>query len=238
MATGWPKSLDTIHGSAEDLCKRVGKITEGRFEIRCFAGGEIVRRCRFWTPCRTARSNAGHVLSANYHRQEPDLCLRCRIAVRRLNARQQAAWLYEGGGLPLIRDFYKKDNIIPFLRQRRHPDGRFLPQGDQHGAGSSGFEDPHRRSGRRHPAQARGRAAATAAIRHLFRAGTRHDRRIGMDRAVRRCQARPEQGGEVLLRAGLVGRQRRHYGARPASRHGRPCPSCSRSRSKPRPTSR
>jgi len=31
-----------------------------------------------------------------------------------LNARQQAAWLYEGGGLPLIRDFYKKTNVIPF----------------------------------------------------------------------------------------------------------------------------
>ena len=30
MATGWPKSLDTIYGSAEDMCKRIGELTEAR----------------------------------------------------------------------------------------------------------------------------------------------------------------------------------------------------------------
>ena len=36
MSTSWPKSLDTIYGSAEDFCKRVAQLTEGKFEIRAF----------------------------------------------------------------------------------------------------------------------------------------------------------------------------------------------------------
>src|SRR6478735_11156187 len=42
MSTSWPKSLDTIYGSADQLCKRVGELTDGAFEIRAFAGGELV----------------------------------------------------------------------------------------------------------------------------------------------------------------------------------------------------
>mgnify|MGYP001420078641 CR=1 FL=1 len=33
MSTGWPKSLDALYGSAEALCRRVGELTNGKFEI-------------------------------------------------------------------------------------------------------------------------------------------------------------------------------------------------------------
>ena len=49
MSTSWPKSLDTIYGSAEELCKRVGELTDGAFEIRAFAGGSWCRPARTWT---------------------------------------------------------------------------------------------------------------------------------------------------------------------------------------------
>src|SRR5258708_37568480 len=42
MAASWPKSLDTIYGSAEVVAKRVADITDGKFQIRTFAAGEIV----------------------------------------------------------------------------------------------------------------------------------------------------------------------------------------------------
>lgn len=45
MSTGWPKSLDAIYGSAEELCRRVSELTQGKFEIRAFPGGEIVPYC-------------------------------------------------------------------------------------------------------------------------------------------------------------------------------------------------
>ncbi len=42
MAASWPKSLDTLFGGAELLAKRVAEATDDKFQIRVFAGGEIV----------------------------------------------------------------------------------------------------------------------------------------------------------------------------------------------------
>ena len=42
LASSFPKSLDTIFGAAEVFSKRVSDLTSGRFNIRVFAGGEIV----------------------------------------------------------------------------------------------------------------------------------------------------------------------------------------------------
>src|SRR5712664_3358545 len=42
LAASWPKSLDTIFGGPEYLAKRVAEATDNKFQIRVFAGGEIV----------------------------------------------------------------------------------------------------------------------------------------------------------------------------------------------------
>src|SRR3989337_2038795 len=42
MASSFPKSLDTIYGAGEVLARRLDQITQGRFQMRVFAGGEIV----------------------------------------------------------------------------------------------------------------------------------------------------------------------------------------------------
>ena len=42
LASSFPKSLDTIYGAAEMLAKRVAELTDGKFQIRVFAGGELV----------------------------------------------------------------------------------------------------------------------------------------------------------------------------------------------------
>ena len=41
MAASWSKSLDTIYGGAELVSKRVAEMTDGKFQIRVFAAGEI-----------------------------------------------------------------------------------------------------------------------------------------------------------------------------------------------------
>jgi len=42
LASSFPKSLDTIYGAAEVLSRRVAAATNGKFNIKVFAGGEIV----------------------------------------------------------------------------------------------------------------------------------------------------------------------------------------------------
>jgi len=42
LTSSFPKSLDTIYGGAEVLANRLRAMTGGKFDIRVFAGGEIV----------------------------------------------------------------------------------------------------------------------------------------------------------------------------------------------------
>lgn len=42
MASSFPKSLDTIYGGGELLAQRVKELTDGKFNIKVFAAGEIV----------------------------------------------------------------------------------------------------------------------------------------------------------------------------------------------------
>ena len=42
LTSSFPKSLDTIYGAAEMFAKAVSEATDGKFQIQCFAGGEIV----------------------------------------------------------------------------------------------------------------------------------------------------------------------------------------------------
>ncbi len=42
LASSFPKSLDTIYGAAEIMAKRVAQLTDGRFNILVFPGGELV----------------------------------------------------------------------------------------------------------------------------------------------------------------------------------------------------
>src|SRR6476660_5172613 len=42
QTTSWPKSLDTLYGGAELIGKLVAELTDNKFQIQTFAGGEIV----------------------------------------------------------------------------------------------------------------------------------------------------------------------------------------------------
>jgi TRAP-type mannitol/chloroaromatic compound transport system substrate-binding protein len=40
MTTSWPKSLDTIYGSADAMCQRIAKLTNGQFQVQTFAAAK------------------------------------------------------------------------------------------------------------------------------------------------------------------------------------------------------
>ena len=112
LAASWPKSLDTIYGSVEDLCKRVGQITESKFEIQPFAGGEIVPPLQVLDATQTGTVECGHTLTAFFIGKNPAFAFDSGVAFG-LNTRQQNAWMYYGGGLELLRELFKKDGMVP-----------------------------------------------------------------------------------------------------------------------------
>lgn len=72
MASSFAKSLDMLFGSAEHISSRVSRLTDGRFEIRVFAAGEIVPPSRFSMPCKTGPSNAARLRAATRQHRHPD----------------------------------------------------------------------------------------------------------------------------------------------------------------------
>ncbi len=112
MASSFPKSLDTIYGAGEWLARRLSEITEGRFEIRVFAGGELVPALGVLDAVQQNTVECGHTASYYYHGKNKALSLDTTIPFG-LNARQLHAWVYQGG-MKLLREMFAQYNVVNF----------------------------------------------------------------------------------------------------------------------------
>ncbi|NYZ12366.1 TRAP transporter substrate-binding protein [Azospirillum sp. RWY-5-1] len=112
-ASSFPKSLDTIYGGAEEVAKRVSEATDGKFQIRVFAAGEIVPGLQVLDAVQNNTVQCGHTVSYYYVGKDPTFAFDASMPFG-LNARQQMAWMTHGGGLELMREFFKGYNIVQF----------------------------------------------------------------------------------------------------------------------------
>ena len=110
LAASWPKSLDTLYGGAEYLAKRVAEATDNKFQIRVFAGGEIVPALQVLDAVQNNTVEMGHTASYYYVGKDPTFGIDCTIPFG-MNARQMNAWMSHGGGTDLLRNFFKDYNI-------------------------------------------------------------------------------------------------------------------------------
>ena len=115
MATSWPLSLDTIFGGAEVFGTMVSRMTGGKFTITPRAAGELVGGLEVLTSVETGAVKAGHTASYYYVGKSNAVAFGTALPFG-FTARQQNAWLYEGGGLKLMQDFYRdRFGIIQFM---------------------------------------------------------------------------------------------------------------------------
>ena len=75
LAASWPKSLDTLFGGAELVAKRVGEITDGKFQIRAFAAGEIVPALQVLDAVQAGTVELGHTATYYYFGKDPTFAL-------------------------------------------------------------------------------------------------------------------------------------------------------------------
>ena len=113
LASSFPKSLDTIFGGAVTISERVAKATNNKFQIQTFAGGEIVPAFGVVDAVQNATIQCAHTAPYYFFGKDPTFAFGCAIPFG-MNYRQQNAWMYHGGGLALMREFYKGYNIINF----------------------------------------------------------------------------------------------------------------------------
>lgn len=114
LASSFPKSLDTIYGAAEVMSKRVSALTDGKFNIRVFPGGELVPALQVMDAVQAGTIEMGH--SASYYYFGKDATFAFDTAVPfGLTARQQTAWMDQGGGRQLMRDFFAEYGVVNFM---------------------------------------------------------------------------------------------------------------------------
>ena len=78
-----------------------------------FAAGEIVGAIQAFDAVENGTVECGHTLSAFYFGKDPVYAFDAGVAFG-ANSRQQAAWLYHGGGLELLREIFLKKGMINF----------------------------------------------------------------------------------------------------------------------------
>jgi TRAP-type mannitol/chloroaromatic compound transport system substrate-binding protein len=113
LTSSFPKSLDTLWGAAEVISKRVAAVTNNKFQIQTFAAGEVVPAFGVVDAVQNGTVQCAHTAPYYFFGKDPTFALGCAIPFG-MNARQQNAWMYHGGGLELMREFYKDYNIISF----------------------------------------------------------------------------------------------------------------------------
>ncbi len=113
MALSWPKSLDTAFFATELIAKRCAAATGGKFNIKVFAAGEIVGALQVLDAVQNGTVECGHTASYYYFGKDPTFAFSTVVPFG-LNTRQQNAWMYHGGGLELMREFFKDYNVINF----------------------------------------------------------------------------------------------------------------------------
>ena len=113
LATSFPPSLDILHGTAERLAERVSELTGGNFRIRVYAAGEIVPALQVMDAVQQGSVQAGYTGGYYYIGKSPALAFDSTVPFG-LNARQQNAWLWHGGGNELLREVYSDFGIVQF----------------------------------------------------------------------------------------------------------------------------
>jgi TRAP-type mannitol/chloroaromatic compound transport system substrate-binding protein len=110
LASSFPKSLDTLFGAADEIAARVAAATDGKFQIRTFAGGEIVPALGVLDAVQNNTVECGHTASYYYFGKDPTFAFDASVPFGP-NARQQNAWMYQGGGAALMGEFFARYNV-------------------------------------------------------------------------------------------------------------------------------
>ena len=111
LASSFPKSLDTIFGAADVFAKAVKAMSGGKFEVSVHAAGEIMPAFGVVDGVQQGSIEMAHTAPYYFFGKDETFALGCAIPFG-LNSRQMTAWMYEGNGLKLMREFYAKYNIV------------------------------------------------------------------------------------------------------------------------------
>ncbi len=113
MTSSFPKALDTIYGTAETFAKNIAEATDNKFQITVLGPGEVVPALEAANAVAAGTVEMCQTASYYYWGKDPTFAFGTAVPFG-LNSRQQNAWMYYGGGIDLMNEFYATKNLIAF----------------------------------------------------------------------------------------------------------------------------
>jgi TRAP-type mannitol/chloroaromatic compound transport system substrate-binding protein len=113
LASSFPKSLDALFGPAEMFAKLMGAMSGGKFTITVHPAGELIPAFGVVDGVQNGTVECCHTAPYYFFGKDDTFALGTAIPFG-LNSRQMTAWMYEGNGLKLMREFLHSYNIINF----------------------------------------------------------------------------------------------------------------------------
>jgi len=113
LTSSFPKSLDTIFGTAQAFTRFVAEATDNKFQIQAFAAGEIVPGLQALDAVSSGAIECCHTPTYFYTGKDPVLGFGTGLPFGP-NARMQQSWWHQGGGEKIINEALAKFNIISF----------------------------------------------------------------------------------------------------------------------------
>ena len=110
LASSFPKSLDTIFGSAEMFSKTVKELSGGKFEVSVHAGGELMPPFGVVDALQGGTIEMAQTAPYYFTGKSPIFAFGCAVPFG-LTARQMDAWMEHGNGRKLMDAFYAQYNI-------------------------------------------------------------------------------------------------------------------------------
>jgi TRAP-type mannitol/chloroaromatic compound transport system substrate-binding protein len=114
MSTAWPKQLDNLHGAAVQLAQLVHEMSDGRFRIEVFPGGQIMEPFECFDA--TSKGTIETYMGASSYWTAKDPASEWFISIPfGMDPQGMAVWCYQGDGLKLWEETYAPFNILPRL---------------------------------------------------------------------------------------------------------------------------
>jgi TRAP-type mannitol/chloroaromatic compound transport system substrate-binding protein len=113
MTSAFPKSLDTLFGGTEQFAKAINDMSDGKFQLRIFAAGEIVPALQVYDAVQNGTVEIGQDAAYYHFGKDPSFVFETGLPFS-LNQRQYYSWLRNGGGHELIQEFYRPLGVRSF----------------------------------------------------------------------------------------------------------------------------
>ena len=113
MVTTWPANFPIFQEGAEKFADDVRLMSNGRLDVRVYAGGEIVPALQVFDAVSQGVAEMGHGSAYYWAGKVPEAQFFSTVPFG-MTAKGMNAWLYNGGGLEIWQEIYKPFGLTTF----------------------------------------------------------------------------------------------------------------------------